>query len=131
MGLGQIRTGASALDPSQLLQSAQAAELRASSAAKLQELVTLLEHACEAARIAALRNIVAPGDRGDDGGDADPNCGFAGLYSALRRARSEVRRRDAEQAQTAPPVVRKGRGASVAQRALPGQTVMSTHKALG
>jgi hypothetical protein len=131
MGLGQIRTSDSVPDPSQLLQSAQAADLRASSAAKLHELVTMLEHACEAARIAALRNIVAPGERGDDGGDTDPNCGFAGLYSALRRARSEVRRRDAAQVQTASPVVRKGRGRSVAQRALPGRTVMSTHKSLG
>lgn len=84
----------------ELLQLSQRPALRASSDADLRRLVVLLATACDAARVAALRNMPAPARQADDDSDIDRNCGFAGLYDALRRARAEIKRRDKATHQT-------------------------------
>lgn len=81
-------------DTPHLLQSAQRAALRASTDADLRRLALSLATACEAARIAALRNMPGPAQQAGDDGGADPNCGFAALFDALRRTRAEIKRRD-------------------------------------
>jgi len=63
------------------------------SGVELRKLVILLEEVCERARVAAIRAMQHPTPDGSDAGTADPNCGFAMLFTALRRVRAEAKRR--------------------------------------
>jgi hypothetical protein len=80
-------------DVSDLLHAAQGANLRIATLAELRQLTQLLEVSCEAARVAALRNVMGLGLWRQGAGTADQNCGFARLFSALRRTRAELKRR--------------------------------------
>lgn len=78
-----------------LLHSARASALRTSNVAELQALVSQLEVACEAARVAAIQDLLkGPAGQRSDAKTAERDGGFADLFSALRRARTEIRRRN-------------------------------------
>ena len=77
----------------ELLQAARWRSLRQSMPTELLRLMPRLEHACEAARVAALGNLRRSGPGIGGAGSADRTAGFAELYAALRRARAETRRR--------------------------------------
>jgi hypothetical protein len=76
-----------------LLHAAQGANLRIATLAELRQLAQMLEVSSEAARVAALRNVMGLGPWRQGAGSADQNCGFARLFSALRRTRAELKRR--------------------------------------
>lgn len=93
----------------ELLQAARWRSLRQSTPAELLRLMRRLEHACEAARMAALGTLRRSWSRVGVVGDADRTLGFAELYAALRRARAETRRRDpAAPRVSAPSIARTG-----------------------
>lgn len=71
-----------------LLRAARAPALHRTRATDLPDLVAGLEVACETARVAALRRLRLATDR------RDRTDSFADLFAALRRARSEVKRRE-------------------------------------
>ena len=91
--------------------------IRESTSTELLRLVLRLEHACEVARVAALRNLHRSGQGADFGGDADRTLGFATLYAALRRARAETRRREARGPRPPSPAV--GNDGAVVRAAQP------------
>ncbi len=83
-------------DTAELLRLSQIAKLRVIEKSELRDRIFLLERACEIARVAALRNVMGRDRYVKPGRAADRNCGFARLFAALRRARSELKRRDKE-----------------------------------
>lgn len=116
-------------DIADLLAAAQWSNLRASTAADLRHLVRRLEIACEAARVAALRNMLALEQRMNKGGATDQNCGFARLFTALRRARSEMKRRGKEPARLLPTPSKESTKRAVPARYAVGGEKMALAKA--
>jgi len=96
-------------DRADLLHLAKAPTLHACSEQELRALVTTLERACEIARVAALRDIrFGPERPVSTNGAAGRNFGFAGLYMALRRAKSEIRRRETASSKPRPKAGKRG-----------------------
>lgn len=81
-------------DHTALLESARQHTLRTIAAQDLRTLILRLEEACERSRMAAIRALHdrAPWSSGDE--ETGRNFGFAGLFSALRRARAEMAARE-------------------------------------
>ena len=89
-------------DHADLLQSARTRDLQARSLAELRALAADLATACEAARVAAIRNILqATPDPNHVYGD-QAQCGFTSLYTALRRVRAEVKRKETHDSRRMP-----------------------------
>lgn len=132
MGLGKAPALTPASPPppefARLLHGARIAALRASSDPALRKMVKALEEACETTRLAALRNLAQP----QNTGGMDRTCGFADLYAALRRARTELGRRGMVKPMDDPSLGRPGsaRRPPVAVRASPGRTKAPLSQAL-
>lgn len=82
-------------DSSVLLRRARIPDLRASSTEELREIRTELGAVCEIARRAAIGKLVRDKRNAKGESPAEANCGFAGLFAALRRVRAELSRREA------------------------------------
>lgn len=76
------------------LQATKAGELRITSLTTLRRLLHDLKDACEVARLDALRQMV---DRAQEGQATEHKHNFADLFAALRRVRTEIKRRDEDQ----------------------------------
>ncbi len=109
-------------DQADLLRSARARDLQAISLTDLRNLAADLTTACEAARVAAIRNImqVKP-DPAPDKSD-QRQCGFTSLYTALRRVRAEIKRKEARSSRH----MTSGRG-----EVLPGSRLKARAQAQG
>lgn len=78
-----------------LLEASRFAALRKARQSELLDLVVALELACDMARINAIRALPELGRTGNHTAPAPRNYGFAKLFTALRSARLELRRRHA------------------------------------
>lgn len=77
-------------DHPELLDSARRPALRNSAAKDLRTLILRLEEACERARVAAISALHDPASQSGGNENTDHNFGFAKLFAALRRARTEM-----------------------------------------
>lgn len=115
MAFEKVKASDQATKSAELLILAQSSNLRACNASQLRDLVRYLEVACETARVAALRNVMGPEHGKQSARTEDQNCGFARLFTGLRRARSELKRREKVKA-TGMSCVTEGRAAPDASR---------------
>ncbi len=76
-----------------LIQAAKTSELQVTSSTHLQRLLPSLVTACETARVARLRDMVARVRKGQARARGDDAEEFAVLFAALRRVRAELKRR--------------------------------------
>ncbi len=79
---------------SALLTASKATALRGSSVSELRHLIAALVTSCETSRLAALRYMSSLQKDAPRKSHRDRNCGFAESYSALRRTRAELQRRE-------------------------------------
>lgn len=95
------------LAQAELLDSAGRQALRTTDTRHLRGLIMSLEIACETARVATLQTLRDPGsDSGIDMAKAQ-RFGFADLFAALRRTRTEVARRTSKPRKRASPTSTK------------------------
>lgn len=128
MSLDETKSRVPVLDARELVQAARGPDLRMSKVAELRKLVALLEVACEAARVAALRNLLNVRRHVAERGDDALNCDFANLFTALRRARTEMQRREV---QSPPVVVRRSARHGQVRPAAQVRAMLAHPKALG
>jgi hypothetical protein len=76
-----------------LLDASRFASLRKARDSELLDLVLALENACDRARISAIRSLPLPGQTGHHAEMTPRNFGFVKLFTALRCARLELKRR--------------------------------------